>query len=202
MTSMQLRHDSPTRDDARVSEGALAERGWTAAAVRRFLGEPDRMYPARLFNLDRVVAAEETEQWRRWRERSVQRSARGKAIADAKRAALLAEVAALDIRVPVISAESLAARSVAHRNRLDQDGSPTAVDEVDAATLRRWMVNYLRHQTTVCDPALDSRYAGIGRAEAAAAIRDTVYAVIADTYPDLAGEARRQVAERAPAPGP
>jgi hypothetical protein len=200
MTHMQLRHDSPARDDGCVSAGALAERGWTEAAVRRFLGDPDRMYPMRLFRLDRVVAAEGTEQWRRWREKSVQRSARGKAVADAERACLLAEVAALDIRVPVISSESLAARSVAHRNQLDQDRMPAAVGEVDAATLRRWMVDYLRHQTTVYDATLDSRYAGAGRAEATLAIRDTIYAVIADAYPDLAGEARRQVAARTPEP--
>jgi hypothetical protein len=209
---MQLRYDaSGPDDDGWVSSSALAERGWTLAAIRRFLGEPDRTVPnpvfrsagpMRMFRLARVVAAEQTEQWRRWRERAVQRSARGRAAADAKRAALLAEIAALDIRVPVIPAAALAELAVAHRNRLEQErrghcADPAAVGETDEATLRRWMVTFLRHRTTVYDATLDSLYARAGRAEATIAIRNTVYAVIAETYPELADETRRQVARRA-----
>ncbi|BCY10419.1 hypothetical protein [Actinoplanes sp. L3-i22] len=194
---MQLRHD---KDDC-VSGSALAERGWTVAAIRRFLGEPDRTVPhpvlrsagpTRLFSLARVIAAEQSEQWRRWRARAVQRTARGKALADAGRAALLAEIAALDIRVPVLPAAALAEAAIAHRDRLEAE--PVAVGEVDEATLRRWTVDYLRHRTTVQDATLDRLYARVGRAEATIAIRNTVYAVIAATYPDLADEARRQVA--------
>ncbi|WP_285551753.1 hypothetical protein [Actinoplanes regularis] len=207
MSCMQLLNDISRQDDC-VGSGALAERGWTAAAIRRFLGEPDRTAPnpvfrsagpMRLFSLARVVAAEQTEQWQRWRERAVQRSARSRAIADARRASLLAEIAALDIRVPRIPMEALAELSVIHRNRRVQEQSgycaePAAVEDVDTATLQRWMVNYLRHCTTVYDAALDGLYARIGRAEATIALRDTIYAVIAETYPGLADEARRQVA--------
>ncbi|WP_436533910.1 hypothetical protein [Actinoplanes sp. HUAS TT8] len=193
-----------------MSSRVLAERGWTAAAVRRFLGEPDRTVPnpvfrsagpMRLFRLERVTAAERTEQWQRWRERSIQRSARCRAVAETKRAALLAEIAALDIRVPIIPVASLAARAVDHRNRLDRErhgfgADPATVEDTDEATLRRWMVNYLRHRTTVYDATLDRLYARVGRAEATIAIRNTVYAVIAAAYPDLADETRRQVARR------
>ncbi|WP_203825718.1 hypothetical protein [Actinoplanes palleronii] len=216
---MQLRH-APRRpapppvtdDDDYVSAGGLAERGWTVAAIRRFLGAPDltepgpvfRPAPMLLFDLARVVAAEETEQWRRWREQSVLRAARGRAITEGRRAALLAEVAALDIRVPILDTAKLARLAVAHRNRLDRQRSadlgqapdPATADTVEPATLHRWMVDYLRQETTVYDAVLDGLYARVGRAEATAAIRDTVYAVIAATYPHLAGEARRQVADR------
>jgi hypothetical protein len=67
------------------------------------------------------------------------------------------------------------------------------VGEVDEATLRRWAVDYLRHRATVHDATLDGVHARVGRAEATIAIRNTVCAVIAETYPDLADEARRQV---------
>lgn len=207
MTGMHLRGD---KSGDWVTAGGLAERGWTAAAIRRFLGEPDRTVPnpvvrsaapVRLFSTERVEAAERTEQWQHWREKSVQRSARGRAVADAKRAALLAEIAALDIRVPVMPVEALARLAVAHRNRVAReqhgyDADPATVEEADTATLRRWMVNFLRHETTVYDATLDRLYARVGRAEATIAIRDTVYAVIAEAYPELAEEARRQVARR------
>src|SRR5690348_14163233 len=66
---------SAVRDDC-VSASALTRRGWTRVAIRRFLGEPDRTAPnpfyrqatpMRLYSLTRAVAAEDTQQWRRWR---------------------------------------------------------------------------------------------------------------------------------------
>jgi hypothetical protein len=82
------------RTDDCVSTGVLTDRGWTPAAVRRLLGDPDRTVPdpvyrsaapMRLFSPARVAAAQNTEQWRQRRERAEQRSARSKAVADAKR---------------------------------------------------------------------------------------------------------------------
>lgn len=196
-----------------VTTGVLAERGWTEAAIRRFLGAPDRtatnpVYrsaaPMRLFSLARAAAVEATEEWAAWRASADQRSARSRAAAETRRQALLAEVAALDIRVPAIEAARLAELAVEHRNRIDWDRcerrgwdpDPATVDGVDEATLRRWKVNYLRHQRTIYDAALNDLYARVGRAEATEAIRERVYAVIAEKYPDLADEARRQAAER------
>jgi len=102
------------RTDDCVSTGVLAERGWTPAAIRRFLGDPDRTAtnpryrsaaPMRLFSLARAVAAENTDQWQQWRAKAVERSARGKAVAETKRAALLTPIAALNIQVPAIHPE-------------------------------------------------------------------------------------------------
>jgi hypothetical protein len=128
--------------------------------------------------------------------------ARGKAVAETKRNALLAEVAALNIRIPVIHPEALTELAVTHRNTVNRewadrrayDPDPAAVDGVDQATVRCWMVNYLRHARTICDAALSHLYARVGRDVATEAIRDRVYAAIADSYPALADEARRQAA--------
>jgi hypothetical protein len=159
----------------------------------------------RLFSLGRAEAAENTDQRRQWREKAALRSGRAKAVTDAKRAALLAEVAALRISVPVMDFARLAELAVAHRNRINAswaadrgyEADPATVDGVDKPTLHRWMENYLRHARTVYDAALDGLYARVGRAQATDAIRDRVYAVIAETYAELAAEARRQAAERA-----
>lgn len=191
----------------------LTGRGWTEAAIRRFLGEPDRLAPnpvyrsaapARLYSMARVTAAEATPEWQEWRRLADRRSTRGKAVADAKRAQLLAEVAALDIRVPVMDLDILAARAVKHRNMRNADraedrgwdADPADPGAVDEGTLRRWQVNFLRHACTTYDADLDSLYARTGRVQAAEAIRDRVYTVIAEAYPALAAEARRQATER------
>ena len=182
-----------------IGTRVLAERGWTEAAIRRFLGDPDRRAPnpvyrsaapARLYSLSRAIAAEATSEWREWRLVADQRSARGKAVAEAKRAQLLAEVAALDIRVPVMDFDTLAAAAVEHRNARDADRAwdrgwdpdPAETGSVDEGTLRRWAVNYLRHVHTSYDADLSDLYARTGRAQAAEAIRERVYAVIAETY--------------------
>jgi hypothetical protein len=194
--------------------GTLAKRGWTEAAIRKFLGDPDRLAPnpvyrsaapMRLYSLSRAAAAEATEEWQEWRRRADGRSARSRAAADGKRAALLAEVAALDIRVPVMDFVALTVLAVAHRNIRDADRAeergwdafPAEAGNVGQGTLHRWVVNYLRHQMTSYDASLCALYARVGREQAASAIRARVYAVIADAYPVLASEAARQAAERA-----
>ena len=193
----------------------LAERGWTEAAIKRFLGEPDRRVPnpvyrsaapARLYAIARVEAAEDTTEWRAWRLAADGRSARGKTAAETRRAQTITEVAALDIRVPVMDLGRLAVLAVEHRNVRDadrawdrgwDDSDPAEVDGVDQGTLHRWMVNYLRHRQTSYDADLSGLYGRVGRAEAQAAIRRRVYDVIAEAYPSLAAECARQFAERA-----
>ncbi|BCJ48133.1 hypothetical protein GCM10010168_24930 [Actinoplanes ianthinogenes] len=195
---MQLRHDF-LRDETCLSSTNLAERGWTAAAIRLFLGEPDRIEPhpvlragppVRLFRKARVLEAEASENWQRWRDRSVQRAVQSRAAAIAQRAAILAEIAALEIRVPMIDEEELARRARAFRIRRHP---AAAADDPDPGTLRRWMVAYLRRETRVQDSG--SLHARASRAQATPSIRASVYAVIAAHYPALAAEARRQAAE-------
>ncbi|WIM92694.1 hypothetical protein ACTOB_004647 [Actinoplanes oblitus] len=197
---MQLRNDI-IRDEICLSSTALAERGWTPAAIRLFLGEPDRITPhpvlrnappVHLFRRARVLAAEGTQQWQRWHDRSVQRSAQLRAAADTQRAAILAEIAALDIRVPELDEQVLLQRALAYRNRR-HPAAATEDPDPEPATLRRWMVGYLRHETTIQNAG--SLPARAGRAQATPAIRASVYAVIADRYPSLADEARSQAAE-------
>ena len=61
--------------DEYAGSRVLARRGWTEAAIRRFLGEPDRRVPnpvyrsaapARLYSMTRVTAAEDTPEWQAW----------------------------------------------------------------------------------------------------------------------------------------
>lgn len=197
---------STSTPDEYATPTALIRRGWTDKAIRKFLGEPDHhainpLYrtaaPMRLYSLARAVTAEATAEWRAWRGAA---TARSRAAADLHRARVLAEVADLEIRVPVMDLDVLAAAAVEHRNeraRLrDWDCDPATVDGVPPETLHRWMVNFLRHQHTEYDGHLKDLSAKIGRAPATELIRAKVYTVIADTYPTLADETRRQLAER------
>jgi len=73
--------------------------------------------------------------------------------------------------------------------------TPAAVTGVDTPTLHRWMVNYLRHSHTDYDSVLTDLYGRPGQDAAADVLRDRLLEAIAQTYPTLAAEARRQAAQ-------
>lgn len=203
--------NAPERKDDLVGTRALKERGWTEAAIRRFLGEADKLVPnpayrsaapARLYRLDRVTAAEETDAWRTWRAKAIERSERSRKVADRRRIDLLAEVARIPVQIPILNWKHLAMTAVEHRNIRDADRAwdrdwepdPADVNSVDDATLHRWCVNYLRHQHTSYDGDLNDLYARVGRVEAASLIRRRACMAIGEAYPVLAREAARQAA--------
>jgi hypothetical protein len=206
-----------------LTAAALRARGWTDAAIRRFLGAPDRTVanpvyrsaaPLRLYDPARVAAVEATAAWRAWQARSAVRRAVAQAAAEQRRRQTIATVAALPIRVIRLPRAELEQRAVSHRNarvaeraeRRGWDGGwdggwgladePATADGVDPQTLARWCVNWLRHQGTRYDQALDDLYARVGRREAARLLRVRVYEAIAAAYPWLAAEAQRQQAQR------
>jgi hypothetical protein len=200
-------------DDGLIGTRALRERGWTEAAIKRFLGDADELRPnpvyrsaapARLYDITRAAEAEASPGWQEWRTGAAKRSVRSSAAAETRRAALRAEIAALDIRAPLMDLGDLAERAVRHRNIRDADRAwdrgwepdPADAGSVDQATLDRWMVNTLRHRHMSYDADLDALYGRVGRGEAETAIRRRVYEVIAAAYPSLAAECARQQAER------
>ena len=162
-----------------VGTSALHDRGWTEAAIKRFLGDADKRVPNPVYKsaaprrglLDSAARADQAEasaEWKEWRRAADKRSARSTAAADAKRADLLAEVDALNIRVPVMDLTALARAAVRHRNDRDADRADVrgeisfaaTADSTDQATLDRWMVNYLRHRHTSYDADLSQLTGG------------------------------------------
>jgi hypothetical protein len=209
----------PPRPD-RLTASALRARGWTDAAIRRFLGTPDAIArnpvfrsaaPMKLYDAERVAAVESSPEWQAWRAESEVRRVAAAAGAQRRRDGTVAAVAAVEIRLPALERAELERRAVEHRNRRAADRAerrgwwddydPATVEGVDEATLARWSVNYLRHQGTRYDATLGDLYAQVGRHEAAALLRRRIYEEIGRAYPWLAGEADRQRQEREE-PGP
>jgi hypothetical protein len=105
-------HTRVTGPPMLVNRTALRRRGWTESGIERFLGgadahSPNPMYRTsahmRLYDLERVTAAESTDEWRQWRTESEKRRAAIRARAEARgNGGVYAEVAS-----------EVAARSVA-----------------------------------------------------------------------------------------
>lgn len=213
--------EQPQPPRTRLSAAGLRARGWTPGMVRQLLGEPDllrtnphfRSAPqTRLYSVERVEAAERSEEFRAASAVAARRSAAARAAALRRRREVLARIAAEPLDVPRIAPDRLAALAVEHRNRLDEEralwrwrhvATPTTVECAEPCALDRWKVDYLRHRLNRYAEILDELYGRTGRAAAEELLRRRVYAAISKAYPDLAQECERQLREqeRGPSPG-
>ncbi|GHH02878.1 hypothetical protein [Streptomyces lanatus] len=213
--------NSPEGQRKHLSAAGLRARGWTPAMVRQLLGEPDllRSHPhfhsapqTRLYSIERVEAAEQSEEFRAASAVAARRSAAARAAALRRRREVLTRIAALPLQVPRLAPGTLAAQAVRHRNRREEErrswrgshgGRPAAVtgaatvEGAAADVLDRWKVDYLRHRVTRDEGSLDENalHGRIGRAAAEELLRRRVYAAIAKAYPELARECERRLRE-------
>jgi hypothetical protein len=204
-----------------VSAGELRARGWTRGMVRRLLGEPDLLRvhprfreagpPIRLYRVDRVEAAERSEEFRTVAAAAARRSAAARATAQRRRREVLARIVAEPIDVPRLPPHRLAALAVEHRNRRDAEPAherwnhapePATVEGADRAALDRWKVDYLRHQLIRYDELLAGWYGSTGRGAAEELLRRRIYEAIAEAHPHLERECERRLSEREYGPPP
>jgi hypothetical protein len=210
----------PRAHRTHLSAAGLRARGWTAGMIRRLLGGPDLRRPnpffrtappTRLYGVERVEAAERSEEFRALSAVAARRSAAVKEAALRRRREVLARIAAEPIEVPVLAPKRLTALAAEYRDRVDGRGPGPSGAGPDAARtsdrdLDRWKVDYLRHRLTRYDGILDELSGRTGRAAAEELLRRRVYAAISQAYPDLAQECERrsgpenQVRSRPPAP--
>lgn len=203
-----------------LSAAGLRARGWTPGMVRQLLGEPDllRTNPhfksapqTRLYAVERIEAAERSDEFRAVSAAAAKRSTAAKAAAQRRRREVVARIAAEPIDVPRLASRRLAMLAVGHRNRRDEERAyerwahvpdPATVENADPSALERWKVNYLRHRLTRYDELLDGLYGSTGRAAAEELLRRRVYTAISQAYPDLRQECERQLRERECGPPP
>ncbi|MEV6543190.1 hypothetical protein [Streptomyces sp. NPDC051665] len=197
-----------------LSAAGLRARGWTAGMVRQLLGEPDllRVNPhvraaprIRLYRVERVEAAERSEEFRAVSAAAVRRSAAARVAARRRRREVLARIAAEPIEVPRLAPHQLAALAVEHRDRRDTEQAYERRGPLpDGATLRggsagaaaaldRWKVDYLLQRLARYDELLNGLHGGAGRVAAEELLRRRVYAAITEAYPFLAQECERQL---------
>ncbi|MEV0739906.1 hypothetical protein AB0I51_29120 [Streptomyces sp. NPDC050549] len=216
-------------DDARaarthLSLAGLRARGWTAGMVRQLLGGPDqfRVNPpfraaawTRLYRVERVEAAERSEEFRAVSAAAARRSVAARAAARRRRREVLARIAAEPIDVPRLAPHELAALAVEHRDRRGEErgresggherggssADPTAVESIDPAALDRWKVDYLCHRLLRYDDLLHG-LGSAGRAAAEKLLRRRLYAAITEAYPLLAQECERRLSEGEGGPPP
>ncbi|MEU6225862.1 hypothetical protein [Streptomyces sp. NPDC047042] len=201
-----------------VTLAGLRTRGWTGGMVHRLLGPPDRLSvnprfraapQVRLYRVERVEAAERTDEFQRAAATSARRSEAVRDTVRRRRLEVLERIRTEPIEVPRLEPGKLALRAVEHRARreaaadgpIEPAGGNSAPDtgRVGRATLTPWKVEYLRHRMSHYDQLLDGLPGGerdSGRAEAEELLRRRICAAIAEAYPPLEQECERQTRDQ------
>ena len=95
--------------------------------------------------------------------------------------------------------DSLRQQALRHRNNRYSRGDEhlrVRMEDTNPRTLNRWFVNFLRHRHTRYDHQVNRIGSGASRRdreEAIQTIRDRICQLIAQKYPQLADECRRQM---------
>lgn len=195
-----------------VTKAQLKERGWTDTAIRKFTGEPDttRRNPSYRkassllqYALDRIEKVEATPEFIAWKLRSQKRKESSQRGVEAKVHELLEQVKKIKVRLSKLSKKVLIKRAIQHYNDHRADTSSEWGWDYELASLSsdlfflvRIQVNYLRHQLTKYDKELMKITGRVGKGEAYHVISKKVFTMIAETYPHLADECDRQLANR------
>jgi hypothetical protein len=150
---------------------SLKDRGWTAALVKQFLGEPDALKPnpyyrkaapMQLYSPARVLGAESQEQWKQAKALASLRSQASKTVAARQAAELVERAEQLQITVHRLPTEAVIEQAIASYNahnwgiawRLGDAWHP-ATERSDPDFLERITFNYIRHHLTSYDTLLE-----------------------------------------------
>lgn len=177
----------------------LSRNGWSKKVLDSLLGEPDlrkkvfgRTNLSALYLERRVLEAEQSESFA-----SMQASLEKRKIAAAKATAtktesLLAQIADMQVSVKILQRRNLVTQAITSYNGRQSDMGSYAQKKSDAAFLDRICVDYIRHELTGYDHALQDVAGRTGITQAVQEIRRKIYAEIAAAYPEYAAECMRQ----------
>ncbi len=182
-----------------LSVAAIINRGWTRTAVDKFLGAPDKQVkntynkkmPIKLFEIERVISAEQTEQFQQWKSASIKRQDSAIKVAERKAAELLDIVSKVVIDIRLIPKEKLTDRAI--KSWEGFQASRGDFQNWNSSDTSRLEVNYVRHKLTSYHDYLDFLFAKVGKSQAYVLLKNRVLAQIAIVYPHLNAECSAQM---------
>lgn len=192
-----------------ISKAQLKQLGFTDTMIRDLMGEPERRAqnpysrnaaPMSLWRPETVMRVMDSDEFKaRLAKAKARRESAAKA-AQTKRDALMDDISRASAALSVehvgkskLRREALDSRAAWYMDHGDFDGAADiASGDVDAATVERFEVNYLRHERTDYDAALEILHGRVGARDAYELLHDAVLDLIASEYPYLSGECERQ----------
>jgi hypothetical protein len=189
-----------------ITKSALCERGWTEKAISTFYPKCDKEAPnprfrkkgapMKLYSLEKVEIVEGSDEFKAFQEgSSVRKNAARKGV-ETKKKKLLAELENWEIEVKKVPLEVVRREAIQSYNRWNEERDKCASLDDDPKFLDRITVNYLRHELSNYDNRLEDIFKKVGKREAYRIIKERILTSIADGYPELADEAKRQMEDK------
>src|ERR1700730_8861484 len=186
-----------------ISIAGLKARGWTQARIAR-LGDPDaitrdahdaKSAPMRLYDTARVASFEVSSEFLAAKAKAARRQCGAKTAVQTKRAALMQRDLEMHVSVETRPEHWVSGATIDAYNEWRGEGDGAAED-APAEFLERITVNFIRHNLTAYDRALEEVAGRVGIASAVQAIRARIYSAIGESCPALADECSRQLMRR------
>lgn len=193
-----------SEDAAYITKSMLKERGWTKKTIKSLypvcdLTKPNPRYkmasPMKLYHLGKVEGIEQSEEFKKYQLESLSRKKAAMKAVDTKKDRLFAEIASwrANIRkIPLSKARTDAIEYYNHWSLFHGSDKHASLDS-DQGLLDRITVNYLRHNLSNYEPGLSKLFNRVGMAEAYKTWKIKILEVIAEIYPELAHEVKRQI---------
>jgi hypothetical protein len=185
-------------DTAMITQSSILIRsGWSKSLLAKLLGEPDlhkkqfgRANLMCLYSLDRVQAAESSVLFLDAQELLTKRKIAAKKATETKVSKLMDAVSRMTVDVNCV--RNVESRAIDAYNEWNDHEFNPASHKSERSFLDRICVNFIRHELTEYDVSLEAVAGKAGISFAVYAIREKVYAAIADSYPIFESECERQ----------
>ena len=193
----------------RVTQTQVLEMGFTKTMIQNLLPEPmfkenphyRHAAPMKLWNKDEVKKVMQTEEYRVAWEKAKKRKAASKKSAkktlETKRAnteKLVEEMKNL-ISVEIVADKEIIEKVIEEKNKWYYWHGKNEIEKwmIDEWTLKRWIVNYIRHELISYDYDLEKLHGRVGKDKAYVEYKTAVLQKIAEVYPKYAEECRNQI---------
>lgn len=194
--------------DNMITLSAVKGRGWTQKMIDTLLPAPtlkqNPMYkhaaPMKLYKLEEVEQAEQTDEYAAALEKANQRKRAAEKAVETKTAVTitLAQQFSKNVKVTVLPLHQIERLTLAHKKYIYEERADRRGElfegffDLPDGVLHRWMVNYIRHNLTSYDDQLLRQKGKVGTDVAHAIVKNTILDKIAAVYPELAEECENQ----------
>lgn len=185
-----------------ISQTTVLSMGFTKSMIDKLLPPPilkrnphyASSSPMKLWREDDVRSVMETQEFQTMAEKAAARKAASAKAVETKRqkAELLTDELIKNIKVRRWNMAVLERKTLDDKELRNLEHGNYDMPMPDTKTLERWMVNFIRHNLCEYDDSLEELFGLVGKDELYQRLKSETLAKIAEVYPELEAECKRQ----------
>lgn len=185
-----------------ISQTTVLSMGFTKSMIDKLLPPPilkrnphyASSSPMKLWREDDVRSVMETQEFQTMAAKSAARKAASAKAVETKRqkAELLTDELIKNIKVRRWNMAVLERKTLDDKELRNLEHGNFDMPMPDTKTLERWMVNFIRHNLCEYDDSLEELFGLVGKDELYQRLKSETLAKIAEVYPELEAECKRQ----------